>query len=99
LLRAAISAVAIHVAARHGEKLTEPRPFLRSCGARSKGNNWSVGSYLIVGVQDNGQPGTAGPDQLNFSPGFSADPGCGPNLTADPVFSIVAGNYRVFSAP
>jgi hypothetical protein len=70
-----------------------------SGGPRQQGNNWLVGNYLIVGIQDNGQPGTAGPDQLNFSPGFSADPGCGPNLAADPVFSVVTGNYRVFSAP
>jgi hypothetical protein len=70
-----------------------------SGGPRQQGLNWFVGNYLVVGVQDNGEPGTAGPDELNFSPGFSADPGCGPNQAADPVFPIVTGNYRVFSAP
>lgn len=69
-----------------------------SGGPRQQGSNWLVGNYLVIGVQDNGEPGTAGPDQLNFSPGFSADPGCGPNQAADPVFPIVSGNYRVFSA-
>jgi hypothetical protein len=59
---------------------------------------WFPGSYIVIGVQDNGEPGTAGPDQLNFSPGFATDPGCGPNAAAAPVFPIVTGNYRVFSA-
>lgn len=67
-------------------------------GPRQQANNWSSGSYLVIGIQDNGEPGTAGPDLLNFSPGFAADPGCGPNDAATPVFQIVNGNYRVFAA-
>lgn|SRR5215472_6980522 len=67
-------------------------------GPRQQASNWFIGSYLVIGVQNDGSPGTAGPDQLNFSPGFAADPGCGPNQAADPVFPIVAGNYQVFSA-
>ena len=70
-----------------------------SGGPRQQANNWFPGSYIVIGVQDNGAPGTAGPDQLNFSPGFAADPGCGPNAAATPVFPIVTGNYRVFTAP
>lgn len=69
---------------------------IRSAGPRQQANNWFPGGYLIIGVQDNGQPGTAGPDLLNFSPGFAANPGCGPNGAAAPVFPIVTGNYRVF---
>jgi hypothetical protein len=69
-----------------------------SSGPRQQANNWLPGSYIVVGAQDNGQPGTAGPDQLNFSPGFATDPGCGPNAAATPVFPIVMGNYRVFGA-
>jgi opacity protein-like surface antigen len=69
-----------------------------SSGPRQSANNWFPGSYIVIGVQDNGEPGTAGPDQLNFSPGFATDPGCGPNAAATPVFPIVTGNYRVFSA-
>jgi hypothetical protein len=68
-----------------------------SAGPRAEPENWSAGSYLVIGVRDNGQPGTAGPSLLNFSPGFAADPGCGPNGAATPVFPITAGNYRVFA--
>jgi hypothetical protein len=68
-----------------------------SGGPRQQSLNWLPGSFLVIGVQNNGEPGTAGPDQLNFSPGFAADPGCGPNTAATPVFPITAGNYRVFS--
>lgn len=69
-----------------------------SGGPRQQANNWFAGDFVVVGVQDNGEPGTAGPDQLNFSPGFATDPGCGPNSAATPVFPIVDGNYRVFAA-
>jgi len=69
-----------------------------SGGPRQAPNGWFPGSFLIVGVQDNGEPGTAGPDRLNFSPGFATDPGCGPNDDAVPVFPIVRGNYQVFAA-
>jgi hypothetical protein len=67
----------------------------RSGGPRQQANRWLPGSFLVVGVQDNGVPGTARPDRLNFSPGFTADPGCGPNGAATPVYPITAGNYRV----
>ncbi len=66
-------------------------------GPRQQANSWFPGSYIIIGVQDNGQPGGGTPDQLNFSPGFATDPGCGPNTAATPVFPIVTGNYRVFA--
>ena len=69
-----------------------------SSGPRSVPNNWPVGNFLIVGVQDNGEPGTSGPDKLNFSPGFATDPGCGPNSAAVPVLNIVKGNYKVSDA-
>jgi hypothetical protein len=68
-----------------------------SGGPRQQANNWLLGSFLVIGVQDNGEPGTSGPDQLNFSPGFATDPGCGPNAAATPEFPITEGNYRVFS--
>jgi hypothetical protein len=68
-------------------------------GPRQEPNRWFPGSYLIIGVQDRGEPGTAGPDQLNFSPGFPTDPGCGPNAAATPNLGIVAGNYHVTNAP
>jgi hypothetical protein len=67
-----------------------------SGGPRQQALNWLPSSFLVIGVLDNGEPGTAGPDRLNFSPGFAADPGCGPNGAATPVFPIIAGNYRVF---
>jgi hypothetical protein len=66
-------------------------------GPRQETNRWSPGSYLVIGVQDNGEPGTAGPDKLNFSPGFARDPGCG-DTAATPIFSIVEGNYGVVDA-
>jgi hypothetical protein len=55
--------------------------------------SWFAGNYIIIGVQDNG---SAGPDLLNFSPGFATNPGCGPNPTATPVFPITRGNFLVF---
>lgn len=67
-----------------------------SGGPRQQANNWLPGGFLVIGVQDNGEPGTAGPDRLNFSPGFAANPGCGPNGAATPVFPIIAGNYQLF---
>ena len=67
-----------------------------SGGPRQQTNNWFSGDYIVIGVQDNGEPGTAGPDMLNFSRGFATDPGCGPNGAAAPVFPITTGNYRVF---
>ncbi|HLK02767.1 MAG TPA: hypothetical protein VKU39_23050 [Streptosporangiaceae bacterium] len=60
-------------------------------GPRAQANGWSVGNYMIIGIQDNS--GT--PDLLNFSPGFTANPGCGPNFAATPVFPIVTGSFRV----
>jgi hypothetical protein len=66
-----------------------------SSGPRSTPNNWAPGNFVVVGVQDNGQ---SGPDDLNFSPGFAADPGCGPNGDAVPLFAIVSGDYRVTDA-
>ena len=60
--------------------------------------NWLPGNYIVIGIQDNGNPGTV-PDQLNFSPGFATDPGCGPNSAATPDFPIVSGNYRVTDTP
>ena len=38
------------------------------------------------------------PDELNFSPGSTTDPGCGPSGNSTPVFFIVKGNYRVTDA-
>jgi hypothetical protein len=69
-----------------------------SGGPRQQANNWLPGDFVVIGVQDNGEPGAAAPDRLNFSPGFAADPGCGPNDAATPVFSIIAGNYRVLGS-
>jgi hypothetical protein len=69
-----------------------------SGGPRQQSVNWFPGDYLVIGLQDNGEPGTAGPDRLNFSPGFGADPGCGPLQAASPDFPIVAGNFQVFPA-
>jgi hypothetical protein len=71
---------------------------VRATGPRQSTNNWLPGYYLVIGVQDNGEPGTAGPDLLNFSAGFAADPGCGPNSAANPTLSIVDGDYRVVDA-
>jgi hypothetical protein len=67
-----------------------------SGGPRRATNAWNRGSYLVVGVEDNGNGGaTESPDRLNFSPGTATDPGCGPNGMATPDFKIVRGNYRV----
>jgi hypothetical protein len=67
-----------------------------SGGPRRAANAWNKGSYLVVGVEDNGNGATQEtPDRLNFSTGFAADPGCGPNGMATPDFKIVRGNYRV----
>ncbi|GIJ73170.1 hypothetical protein [Virgisporangium ochraceum] len=67
-----------------------------SGGPRRTTNAWNRGSYLVVGVEDNGNGGTSEtPDRLNFSPGTATDPGCGPNGMATPDFKIVRGNYRV----
>jgi hypothetical protein len=69
-----------------------------SSGPRQVPNAWVPGSFVVTGVQDNDESGTAGPDLLNFSPGFPVDPGCGPNSAATPSFPIVDGNYRVTDA-
>jgi hypothetical protein len=69
---------------------------ISSFGPRQQAENWFSGRYIVIGVQDNGRPRTAGRDLLNFSPGFATDPGCGPNGAATPVFPIIRGNYRVF---
>jgi hypothetical protein len=61
-------------------------------------NNWAPGNYLVIGVADNGEPGTAGPDRLNFSAGLPVDPNCGRNDLAIPTIKIVAGNFQVFDA-
>jgi hypothetical protein len=55
---------------------------------------WDADDFIVIGVQDN----AAGPDLLNFSPGFDADPGCGPNGAAIPTIPIVEGDYRVTDA-
>jgi hypothetical protein len=68
-----------------------------SGGPRRDSNTWQRGNYLTIGVQDNGD-GTVTPDELNFSTGSVADPGCGPNAAANPVLFIVKGNYRVTDA-
>jgi hypothetical protein len=70
-----------------------------SNGPRRDGNGWFPGSFVVIGVQDNGEPSTAGSDKLNFSLGFALDPGCGPNGAAVPVYGIVGGNYQVSDAP
>jgi hypothetical protein len=68
-----------------------------SGGPRVSALNWGVGNYIVIGVQDNGEPGTGDvPDQLNFSPGFNAKPACAPNGAATPVIPIVEGNFQVF---
>jgi hypothetical protein len=63
-----------------------------SGGPRQRAEGWFVGSYIIIGVNDNDP---AGPDLLNFSPGFAVNPGCGPNGAATPVFPIASGGYEV----
>jgi hypothetical protein len=69
-----------------------------SSGPRQVPNAWLPGSFLVIGVQDNAGSVDAAPDLLNFSTGFAADPGCGPNGAAVPVLPIVAGDYRVTNA-
>lgn len=66
-----------------------------SSGSRIQPENWLPGRYIVIGIQDNSQVGFAEPDDLNFSPGFAANPGCGPNSAATPVFPIVWGHYVV----
>jgi hypothetical protein len=67
-----------------------------SGGPRRSTNAWTRGSYLVIGVEDNGNGRTGEtPDRLNFSPGMTTDPGCGWNGQATPDFMIVRGNYRV----
>lgn len=67
-----------------------------SGGPRRVANGWTKGSYLVVGVEDNGSGASSQtPDRLNFSTGYAADPGCGPNGMATPDFKIVRGNYKV----
>jgi hypothetical protein len=68
-----------------------------SGGPGRDANRWQRGSYMVVGVQDNGD-GTVTPDKLNFSPGVTADPGCGPDAAASPDYFIVKGNYWVTDA-
>jgi hypothetical protein len=64
---------------------------LAAYGPRAEPDNWSAGNYVIVAVVDNAG---AGADLLNFSPGYAANPGCGPNSTV-PIFPIVKGHFRV----
>jgi hypothetical protein len=66
-----------------------------SAGPRRDSNNWQPGNYLVIGLQDNGNPGKDGADNLNFSAGFASQPACGPNSAATPVFAIVDGNYHL----
>jgi len=67
-----------------------------SGGPRRDANNWQRGTYIVIGVEDNGNGGAAEtPDRLNFSPGLVTDPGCAPSQGAKPEFQIVRGNYRV----
>jgi hypothetical protein len=53
------------------------------------------GNWVVIGIQAD-QPGSPGPDLLNFSSGMAGNPGCGPNGNATPAFPIVSGDYRVF---
>jgi hypothetical protein len=64
----------------------------RASGPRIAPDNFSPGNYVILGIADNGH---AGPDQLNFSPGFAVDPGCGPSPAAIPNLPIVKGHFLV----
>ena len=66
-----------------------------SAGPRRNPNNWQPGNYLVIGLQDNGNPGKADADRLNFSQGFASQPACGPNSAATPVFPIADGNYHL----
>jgi hypothetical protein len=67
-----------------------------SFGPRRQANGWFPRSYIIIGVQGSSQPGSAGSELLNFSSGFAANPGCGPNAAATPVFPVTRGSFRVF---
>ncbi len=60
-------------------------------GPRQGPSNWHPGGFLIIGLKDN----VGGTDQLNFSPGFASDPGCGPNIAATPTLPVVAGDFTV----
>jgi hypothetical protein len=62
-------------------------------------HNWLPGNFVVAGVKDNGEPGTDGPDLLNFSPGFATEPACAPNPAAHPTLPVVQGNYKVNDAP
>jgi hypothetical protein len=53
------------------------------------------GNYVVIGIQAD-QPGSPGPDLLNFSSGQAGNPGCGPNGNATPVFPIDRGDFHVF---
>ena len=55
------------------------------------------GTFTRIDIQDNGEPGTAGPDMLNFSPGTPSPttPVC-PAPTLLGLLPIVAGNFQVF---
>jgi hypothetical protein len=66
-----------------------------SAGPRRDALAWQPGNYLVIGVK---ATGTAEPDRLNFSAGFAADPGCGPNGAASPDFAVVDGRYKIFNA-
>lgn len=68
---------------------------VRSHGPRVQADGWLPGSYVMIGIQAD-QPGSPGPDLLNFSPGFSFNLGCGPNEVATPEFPLVRGDFRVF---
>jgi hypothetical protein len=68
---------------------------LGATGPRRQASNWVVGNYIVIGVVDTGEPVSVSPDLLNFSPGLAANPGCGPNAAATPVFPITRGNFLV----
>jgi hypothetical protein len=57
------------------------------------------GDYIFISVLDNGEPGTAGPDMINFSPGLPppAPTTCTTN-PATPNLPIVQGNFQVFDS-
>jgi hypothetical protein len=69
---------------------------LGSFGPRQQANGWFPRSYIVIGVVGNGKPGSAGSELLNFSSGFAANPGCGPNAAATPVIPVTRGDFRVF---
>jgi hypothetical protein len=63
---------------------------------RTAGNAiWAEGQFIVIGIQDNGEPESSPPDLLNFSPGFDTEPACGPNGAAAPVIPVVSGNFEV----